>query len=159
MIPSPRHARLRLKNRASEFERVVAALAQWQAEGALPADAAHDARLVLEEAFTNIVNYAHSDGREHEVDLALHVLPDRLDMVLDDDGVAFDPTAAPGFTSAPASSQRPASEAGPAPSDAEPPLGMIGLQLMRAYATTCRYERRAGRNVLSLSKHFTRTAG
>ena len=146
MTPSPRHVRLQLKNRAAEFERVVAVLARWQAEGALPAGAAHDARLVLEEAFINIVNYGHADGREHEIGLALELLPDRLDMVLDDDGVAFDPTAMP----------PPAPVADPL---AERPLGMIGLQLMRAYATKWRYERRDGRNILALSKHFGPTSG
>lgn len=139
-MPLPDLITLALHTRTAEVVRIEAALAGLVARG-LPAPVAADARLVLEEAFTNIVKYAHADGgSDHPVHLRLARHADRLEIELVDDGRAFDPLA-------------------PAATELEKPFreradGRMGLSLIRALMDQCRYRRDAGRNHLHLQKRF-----
>jgi len=88
--------------------------------------------LVLEETLMNRLWHAFPDGGRHSTDLSLHLVPEALVLCFDDDGIAFDPLQAP-----PTASPRTLSEAAP---------GGLGLMLTRKAASTCTYERVAGRN-------------
>lgn len=131
---------LDLQTNPADFARVEAALAGMVARG-LPAPAASDARLVLEEAFTNIVKYAHADGgSDHPVHVHLAWHPDRLEIELVDDGRAFDPLA------------QPATEL--EKSFRERAEGRMGLTLIRGLMDECTYRRETGRNRLHLQKRL-----
>ncbi|MCA1661401.1 MAG: ATP-binding protein [Novosphingobium sp.] len=114
---------------------VIAALAAAE-ELAAGADLAErdGARLavIVEELISNALRHGAAEGRLR-LDLRLGADADALTLALEDDGAAFDPTAARSF-------------AGP---DAETGGG-VGLALVRAWAESLDYARVDGRNRLSL---------
>jgi serine/threonine-protein kinase RsbW len=128
---------LHLTNRLADLAAVEAALADMTGPGRLSQAAAGEARLVLEEAFTNIVKYAHPDGRtDRPVVVRLALEPGRLVMELIDEGVAFDP-----FAQNVSQLDRPF---------AERVDGLMGIPLIQALVPDCRYRRENGRNHLEL---------
>lgn len=137
-VTLPQTTTLNLQTQVAEFARVAEALTRFVAQG-LPATAAAEVRLVLEEAFTNIVKYAHADGgTDHPVHLHLVWHADRLEVELVDDGRAFDPLAHPA-----AELDKPFRER------AE---GRMGLAIIRGLMDECAYRREEGRNRLRLRK-------
>lgn len=94
-------------------------------------------QLVVEELFTNCLRY-NADGR-HEVEIALTVAEDRLQVVLTDRGVeAFDITQVPKL-----SADRPLSERR---------SGGMGLQLVRSICDTLSYEHKQGTSRITAEK-------
>ena len=102
-----------------------------------------DLNLVLEEAVTNVINYAYTDGAEHTFTLDAAEKGGTLTLTLTDDGVPFDPTAAPDpDVSLPAE---------------ERPIGGLGIFLIRQLMEQVFYERRDGKNVLTMTTSCNRT--
>ncbi len=136
----PRETTLELLTSTAEFARAEDALSGLIARG-LPPAIASDVRLVLEEAFTNIVKYAHADrGSHHRVRIHLAWFPDRLEIEIVDDGHAFDPLAH-------------------AADELDKPFreradGRMGLALIRGLMDWCHYRREHGHNRLRLRKHI-----
>lgn len=132
---------LQLHNRLADLAAVEAALDALICPAGLTVAVAAEARLVLEEAFTNIVKYAHSDGREdHPVTIRLAVQAGWLDLELIDQGIAFDPLA-----QADSEMDKPFAERAD---------GLMGLPLIRALMDDCRYLRVGSRNHLQLRKQL-----
>jgi len=99
-----------------------------------------DAELCLDELVTNIVRYAWTpaaDPDSHSITVAVDRTPSELEIVVQDDGRPFDPTAAvlPPIA-------RTLEEASP---------GGRGLLLVRSIASRLNYERRDGVNRLILA--------
>lgn len=93
--------------------------------------------LVLEEGVMNRVWHAYPAGwPPGDIGLRLRVLPEMLELCLEDEGVPFDPLAV-ADPSAPAS----LAEARP---------GGLGLMLVRKRVQAMRYEREHGRNRLTV---------
>jgi anti-sigma regulatory factor (Ser/Thr protein kinase) len=116
-----------------------------QLEGALrgtgaTAEEGAELRLMAEEALTNIVKYAFEDAQEHVIEVALRIAPDETTLRFRDDGRPFDPLGHPlPDQSSPAE---------------EPPVGGLGLFLLRTLADTASYRRSEGCNILSLTKRL-----
>ncbi len=124
--------KLRLPNRLSSVETARLALQEHLKPHALSPKTLYRLELVLEEALMNRVWHAWPQGGEHGIELELRVESDAVVLVLEDDGVAFDPTAAP---------------TRPAPSSlAEARPGGLGLELSRKAVRSMRYERIGDRN-------------
>jgi anti-sigma regulatory factor (Ser/Thr protein kinase) len=88
-------------------------------------------RLVIEELLTNVAKYAGARG---SVEVRVRAGADGISVRIEDDGVAFDPTAAV----APA-----------APTTIEAArVGGLGLKLVRASVRRMTYRRERGRNVV-----------
>lgn len=103
---------------------------------AVPGDVAYALELCFEEAVSNAAYH----GRAPDIRAGWHRAPDAFLFAIEDSGPAFDPTAAP-ETSAAASLE-----------DAQ--IGGLGIALMRRFSDAMRYERRAGRNVLTITKRL-----
>jgi len=127
---------LQLPNRRAALETARQAVLDFIAGHGLSPRAVYRLELVLEEVWMNLVMHAFPDGGEQLVDLHLQLEPDAVALVVEDDGVAFDPLAAP-------PPQRPASldEAVP---------GGLGLSLMRSACRSMAYTRIGGRNRLQV---------
>jgi anti-sigma regulatory factor (Ser/Thr protein kinase) len=99
--------------------------------------------LSLDEALTNIVSYAFTDGHAAQPRLRLEYerAPDRLSVRVIDNGKAFDPTqlAAPTL----------------ALSLDDADIGGHGVSLMRHYLDDLRYERSGDENRLTLAVNLT----
>ncbi len=120
------------------FERGAAAvrtaLDGWSVKGR----ARYWVELVFEELVTNIVRYAYTDDRAHEIGVRLTCGDGRIVLAIEDDGRPFDPLKRP-------EPNRPASIE-------EATIGGLGIPLIRKAATGLRYERTAdGKNRLTVT--------
>ena len=134
-MPRPESRRLVLHNDLAELQRLAAWIDGW-AQQALSSDLSFAVQLCLEEAVANVIMYGGSarDGLE----IAIEVEDDGATLVarVVDNGRPFDPTEAP----------RPPM----AKSLAQAKIGNLGIHLMRSFASSMQYERRDGRNQLTL---------
>ncbi len=99
--------------------------------------------LALDELFTNIISYGFQDQSEHFIRVNISTDGDVLTVVLEDDGIAFNPVA------------RIPSEL-PCTLD-ECKVGGLGIHLVKNLMDEVAYERRAGTNVLTLKKFIEKT--
>ncbi|ANY21398.1 Histidine kinase-, DNA gyrase B-, and HSP90-like ATPase [Tsuneonella dongtanensis] len=102
-----------------------------QATG-LPEDDRDRLAIVIEELVSNVARHGSKQGRV-AIALTLSLQTDGVQIELEDDGIAFDPTADRGF-------------AGPDPESG----GGTGLALVRAWSREFAYAREGGRNRLRL---------
>ena len=122
-----------------EIRTIEELLSEFSEQQDLPPDALFQIQLSLEEIFTNVVNYAHDDGLEHEVEIILSKDGQTVTIEITDDGRPFDP-----LQDAPEM-------------DAESPLddrrvGGAGIALTKTMMTALRYHRDDGRNHLIMTK-------
>jgi serine/threonine-protein kinase RsbW len=99
--------------------------------------------LALDELFTNILSYGFQDQCEHFIRVHISADHDLLTVVLEDDGMAFNPV------------------------DRVPPempctldeckVGGLGIHLVKNLMDEVKYERRAGMNVLTLKKSIEKS--
>lgn len=118
----------------------LARLASWTDEfghtARLSADLLFAIQLCIEEAVANVIMY--SGAAENHQDLMVELIQsgDEVRAIVEDSGRSFDPTTVP--------PRRKAS------SIEEASVGEFGIQLMRSFTDEMRYERRNGRNRLTL---------
>jgi anti-sigma regulatory factor (Ser/Thr protein kinase) len=127
--------RLELRGDLSGLRR----LAKWIEAGAqheLSADTSFAVQLCLEEAVANII--MHSGVKDDRVEIAIELERNGGTLVarIEDSGREFDPTQFP-----PPSVAKSLEEA---------KVGDLGIHLMRSFASDMHYERRDGRNRLTL---------
>lgn len=121
--------------------KVNATFADFAAAHAVPTKIRRSMHVALDELLTNTVSYGlAADGGEVSIDVELHA--DRLVVTLSDNGAPFDPfgRTAPDTTL----------------SVKERPIGGLGIHLVRQLVDNVSYERRADRNIVTLT---TRLAG
>lgn len=131
------HLRLSLPNERAALEPTRLAVADFLAAYAPSEALRYQVELVIEEMLMNVIWHAFDDAVPHRIGLALRVEPAQVVLDFDDDGVAFDPLRAP---------------------LPEPPVaieaavpGGLGLLLVRRMARAMTYERRDGRNRLTVT--------
>lgn len=125
-----------LANSLPEISRMSDWLTEMLADISVSDELAYAVRLCTVEAVTNIVSYAFAPGTEHRIGINLDVVPDRIVVVVTDDGNRFDPTA-----------HKPAE---PAADLASAAIGGLGIVLMRQFATGMSYARQDASNRLEL---------
>ena len=126
-----------MRNDPAELLRLSAWLAGLQRpRGWTPSDLFR-IELSLSEVTANIIENAFPFGGIHEISVGLEDTPTGSSFTVEDDGIEFDPVAAPGK---PLSTRLETAE-----------LGGWGLHLIRHYCDRSAYERSAGRNRLVLA--------
>ena len=135
-------AAVTIGNRIDEVG-VVAQLARdFGALHGLSSALVHDLCVAFDEALSNIVKYGYgNDTARHEISVAIRIADTDVVAEIEDDGVPFDPLAAP----------PPRLEA----KLDERPIGGLGIYLMRKLMDDVRYARRGGRNVLTMKKRIS----
>lgn len=114
----------------------VEAVDRWCQANGVPDPHRRRMLTALDEILSNVVRHGYQD-RPGTIDVALAGEPGIVLVDVADDGPAFDPLAAPApDTSAPLDERK---------------VGGLGIALVRALADDVRYERRAGRNHLSMT--------
>lgn len=101
-------------------------------------------QLAVEEAVTNVINHGYTDGQPHTFTVELTLEERRLTTVISDDAPAYDPLARPDVDTT-----RPLEER---------EIGGLGVHLVKKLMDSAQYERRDGRNVLTLVRTFAPAA-
>ena len=107
-------------------------------ESKLDQGVAMSLNLALEEAVTNVIMYAYPEGSDGLVDVEAIIWKDHLDFIVPDSGVPFDPTSiSPPDLSLDAIDR---------------PVGGLGIYLVNSIMDHVSYERKDGKNILSMTK-------
>ncbi|MEI8312090.1 MAG: ATP-binding protein [Verrucomicrobiota bacterium] len=127
-----------LKNDFSEIPPAADAVGHFLAgQGACP-EILYFARLVIEELASNTIKYGYDDQEAHEIYISACIRDGSLVLEVSDDGHPFDPLAAPEpATHLPAHERQ---------------IGGLGLHFIRSMTDSLDYERRDGRNVVTVRK-------
>lgn len=126
-------------NRIEEIRTIEATLEEFGEQQGFPMDALLQTQLALEELFTNVVNYAHDDGQEHEVEIKFSREDGTITVEIIDDGCPFDPL-------------HDAPELDIESSLEERSVGGAGIRLAKQLMTELRYQRSSERNHLTMVK-------
>jgi serine/threonine-protein kinase RsbW len=127
--------RLVLRNELPELKRLAAWINAW-AQNELSAQTSFAIQLCLEEAVANIIMHAGASDNRLEIAIELKRTGGELVARIEDTGSEFDPTQVPALSLA--------------KSVGEAKVDGIGIHLMRTFASNMHYERRDGRNRLTL---------
>jgi anti-sigma regulatory factor (Ser/Thr protein kinase) len=126
---------LRIRNDLDELSRVAEWVNSCAEQLAIAERTAQYVDLCAAEVVTNIMTHGFDDADPHEIALSLGQRDDEVVLEIEDDGVAYDPTAA--------------SE--PAPATLETTrIGGWGIRIVRRFSNEVLYRRNAGHNCLTL---------
>ena len=127
-----------IRNQIGELDRVYELVSRLGRDCGLPAEIVFDLNVVLDELLSNIINYGYADDAPHEIDVTLSANAALVEVCIEDDGVAFDPLAAPEPDITLPLAQR--------------PIGGLGLHFVRKLMDDVKYKRENNRNHLFLNK-------
>ncbi|MBR4133034.1 MAG: ATP-binding protein, partial [Bacteroidales bacterium] len=96
--------------------------------------------LALEEAVTNVISYAYPEGTDGAVDIDARLDGNSLSFIISDSGAAFDPTVRNKVDITAGVDER--------------PIGGLGIHLIREIMDKVSYERRDGKNILTITKNI-----
>jgi serine/threonine-protein kinase RsbW len=97
-------------------------------------------QLALEEAVTNIIKHGYGDVQPHTFTVELSCTDRRVIAIVVDDAPAFDPLTRPEVDTSVPLEQR--------------TIGGLGVHLLKKLMDSARYERRDGRNILTLVREL-----
>lgn len=131
---------IRLTNQLSEMEALGEVLDFFAERAALPPRTAFNMNLAVDEFVSNCIKYGYADGRPGEIEVRLRREGDALEIIVSDDGGAFDPFSVP-------------------EPDLESPVedrkvGGLGIHLVRRFADHVFYERADDRNIVAIRLSF-----
>ena len=127
-----------LKNCLSELDTLCRNLEKYGRQIGLSSKMIFELNLALDELFTNIISYGFKDGKEHRVRVTLTPEKGVICLCIEDDGIAFDPTA---FDHPDVSC-----------SVAQCKIGGLGIHIIKKLMDDICYERCGNKNVLRLKK-------
>ena len=96
--------------------------------------------LALEEAVTNVIEYAYPEGADGLVDIEAILREKTLDFIITDSGKPFDPTARPDVDTSASLNDR--------------PIGGLGIHLVKRIMDSVSYRREDGKNILTMIKNI-----
>lgn len=95
--------------------------------------------LAIEEAVVNVIDYAYPSGTVGSIDIKVTIYDNHMEFVISDSGTPFDPTKKEDVDiSLPVEERR---------------IGGLGIHLVRQLMDKINYERKDGRNILTLIKN------
>ena len=134
--------KLTIKNSSDECATIADFLKDYIQDNNISVDVLDDLRLVLEETFINIVNYAHpaQQGQAEDVNIELSHDPASISMTFIDNGEKFDPLA-----------------------DNTKQMdiddlcdGGMGIHIIKSLSDEQHYQRVGQHNVFTVTKHYTK---
>ena len=124
-----------IDNDLNELSRLGEWISAWTSQHTIPDATAGYVDLCATEAVTNVMTHAYDDAATHQIALRLERDGDRVRLLIEDDGKAFDPTAV--VPPAPATLQNER-------------IGGWGISIIRRLTEKLTYKRSDGRNHLTL---------
>ena len=126
----------RFPNRMTALAAVDKEVFEWLANLPLSSRAKYSVGLAVEEMASNVIKYGYDDDREHEIAVHVAAQDDRVEIVFEDDGHAFDPTGHPKPDLERIVESR--------------KIGGLGIELVRRICENMSYQRVGDRNRLVL---------
>ena len=127
-----------LKNNLSELDVLCDNLRRFCQDAGVSKRQTFEINLALDELFTNIINHGFRDEDEHHVYVTCAKANGVVQITIEDDGIPFNPAAAPHPNLKCAFRDR--------------EIGGLGIHLIRSYMDHIEYTRKNDRNVLVLTK-------
>lgn len=129
---------LYIKNELGQLARLYAFLDQQAEAYELEDLLLMQIKLALEEAVTNVIQYAYPEKEDQDIRIDMNYMNRRLTIVITDTGIAFNPLARqePDLTL----------------SLEERPIGGLGIYLVKQLMTEVTYNRSDGKNILTMTK-------
>ena len=131
---------LTLINKVSEITKLNAFVKSATAALNMETGLANQIKLAVEEAVTNVIDYAYPSDIEGNISVTIEADEYRIRFILSDSGAEFDPTSV--------------SKADTTLTVDERPIGGLGVFLVRNLMDSINYERVDGKNVLRMEKRF-----
>jgi anti-sigma regulatory factor (Ser/Thr protein kinase) len=129
---------LRVKNAFAEIPAANEAAARWLADRHASPAADYLANLAIEELVTNCIKHGYDDQGEHVIEITLKLSINELVLTVTDDGHSFNPLDLPEpDTHVPVEDR---------------PIGGLGIHLLRKMSDRMEYERKGGKNHITLHK-------
>jgi anti-sigma regulatory factor (Ser/Thr protein kinase) len=135
-MPMPPTFQRTFSRNVGDYVAVAGEVERFCAENRLPDAVSFKVSLVLEELVLNLIDHAVGSATDR-LDVRIEREPGQVVLVLEDDGVPFDPRSAPAFDKA-------------KPLEERRPRGM-GIQLVRSVTKDISYERVGSRNRLRVA--------
>jgi sigma-B regulation protein RsbU (phosphoserine phosphatase) len=132
------HFELEIRNELPEINTVIEAFEEFSEEADVAMPITMKINLVFDELLNNIISYAFPDGNEHTIGIRAKKSSDRLLIMIEDDGLPFNPFAQ--------------SEADTSLSIEERDIGGLGIHLVKNVMDNFSYERHLNSNVVTLIK-------
>ena len=129
-----------MHNNVKQIERLGEWVNHIASENGIAPDVAMSINLALEEAATNVIMYAYPDGTYGSVEIEAIRSGKQLTFILADSGKPFDPTAKPEVDITAGLEER--------------GIGGLGIHLVRTIMDEVRYDRKEGKNILTMIKHI-----
>ena len=139
--PNPSYGpdrRLVIHNKIDQIPKLAAFMDAIASEARLDRSLAMNLHLALEEVVSNVILYAYPAGTDGVVDIEAYIEMDRLEFIVTDSGVPFDPTAVPAPDLSGDLRKR--------------SVGGLGIYLVRSIMDQVTYARKDGKNILSMTK-------
>ena len=127
-----------LKNDLSELKNLNRHLNDWGRDTGLQTNSILRINICLDELFTNIVSYGFEDDLEHLIKFTVNLDDDLLVINIEDDGIPFNPVKKldPDFPANVESAK----------------IGGLGIHIIRNLIDNISYERKQGKNKLTMKK-------
>ena len=133
---------IQLPNQLEKLHTIVETVEEISRDWNISSKASMELNLVLEELFTNIVFYAFTDKKEHLIDITFSLSSSGiLEVVLVDDGKYFDLIEASEEVNLDAALE-------------ERKVGGLGIHFVKQVMDEMSYERKRGKNVVTLRKYI-----
>ena len=123
----------KLKNALTELDSLFEHIERFGRTAGLPKKQIFQINLALDELFTNIVSYGFPDSNSHWINFRLHLENNEVVIRIEDNGIPFDPVAAP--------------TAGSTPPLEKCKIGGLGLHIVKKMMDEIAYERRGDKNI------------
>ncbi|MEJ2164655.1 MAG: ATP-binding protein [Desulfobacterales bacterium] len=135
---APQEYKFELKNKLSELNTLNRHLNTLGSGIGLQTDSILRINICLDELFTNIVSYGFEDDLEHAIQFTVQAEDNLLVIHIEDDGIAFNPLEKidPEFPANVESAK----------------IGGLGILIIRKLIDNISYERKRGRNRLTMKK-------
>jgi len=107
----------------------------------LPEEVVHDLRLVVEEAFINIVNYAYKNKERSTISIEIGIDDQQIKLTFIDTGFAFNPLT----------------DSNKSIDDNDNCDGGMGIHIIKSLTDSQDYKRTEQRNVLTVTKNYAKS--
>jgi len=129
---------LAITNRPADRARALDVLEQFARRREVADKPLHDLQLAVEEHLTNISSHGYDDERQHTILIRTMFKAGELCIEIEDDARPFNPLAHPAPELSLPLEQR--------------PVGGIGIHMIRQSTDALEYQRRDGKNILTMRK-------